>query len=428
MTDVIREKFHSNPTYIPVVMLFVIELTTYLYFGMTKIAYPATTVVGARRYYHTEYYNNIKYFTIFLGIQLLFLGIFIIVTKVGEVNCYSIYLISSMTMFAGFMVQSLYGPSSIRRYLFLLCVCSAMFLIAYIIFINDITQTMAKIVQIGVVIMIILGIVSVMQGRVNGASSWLFITNRFSINPGELSRLFLIILSVYCYKNSDRKLRRRFMFLASLSLVVCILQGDIGSTVMSAIILGISYFFIEGNVRKFMLFSGIVALGIFLISLFYKFIGSGYAIQRITATGTHLLETDGQQHSSLMAIVYGGINGLGVKKAVLATHITYSYTDFAFNIGIAVYGVIFVLIAFTPFFIIGIVSLKTRIIRAQNNLLLVISATTLFAEATIHILCNLDLIPYTGLCLPLISASGSGTLSYYILLGLLVAGLTPKIN
>lgn len=423
----IKEKMIQNPAYILIAMLFLIEIVTFTYFDMWKTAYPVTKIIEGRRFYHTEYYTTTIYFGLFLLIQMIFWGEFIVIKKIGEVQCYTVFLTSSTTMLAGYMVQSLYGPTTIKRYLIFIGVCSVAFILTYLMFLGDMKPIIAELTQICIAIMLVLGIISVLQGRINGSSSWLFLSNAVSINPSEILRVLLIILAVYCYKKPDEKVMKRFMSLSILSIGVCILSGDIGSTIMSAVILGITYYFVEGKLKVILVSAGVMSCGTAVIVLIYKFLGKGYALQRIIDTGTHLLGT-GQHHESLMGIAYGGITGVGVKKSILATHIVYSNTDFSFNVGVGVYGFVFALVAFVPFIMLVVIAIKARIIRARSNLLLVISASTMFIQATIHILCNLDVICYTGLCIPLLSSSGSNCLTYYVLLALLSAGLTPKIN
>ena len=51
--------------------------------------------------------------------------------------------------------------------------------------------------------------------------------------------------------------------------------------------------------------------------------------------------------------------------------------------------------------------MKTNIIRKKNSLYMLVASTILFTQAVVHVLCGLNMLPYTGLCFPFLSQSGS---------------------
>lgn len=58
---------------------------------------------------------------------------------------------------------------------------------------------------------------------------------------------------------------------------------------------------------------------------------------------------------------------------------------------------------------------------------MLVASAILFTQAVVHILCGLNMLPYTGLCFPFLSQSGSNAVVSYALIGIYIAGMAPDI-
>lgn len=59
---------------------------------------------------------------------------------------------------------------------------------------------------------------------------------------------------------------------------------------------------------------------------------------------------------------------------------------------------------------------------------MLVASTILFTQAVVHVLCGLNMLPYTGLCFPFLSQSGSNAVVSYSLFGIYIAGIAPEVT
>ena len=210
-----------------------------------------------------------------------------------------------------------------------------------------------------------------------------------------------------------------------MSVVAGIFANDFGSTVLTVLIVMISLWYTDKTSFTLFLITTLI-MGMVTVPVLYV-TNKMTVFSRIMTTGTELFGT-GQLHESVMSLVYGGVAGLGTRnESILSTKIIYANTDFAFNTLVSVYGIMFALISITPFIILVLVAMKTNIIRKKNSLYMLVASAILFTQAVVHILCGLNMLPYTGLCFPFLSQSGSNAVVSYALIGIYIAGMAPDI-
>ena len=423
------KEFIRKPRYVLLILMFVTEVTTFLVYNMSHIAFPEINIVEGVRYYHTAFYNSTPYFLMLLVLQALMLVQFIIIEYTSKIKIISIFIILNLEVFLGFLTQAVYGPTVIKKYILVNMVTSVLIIISYKFF-RNMKSIHIKFLEVSAIVLLFVSVVASILNKINGSGSWLYITDKLALNPQEIIRVVIPTLCIYLYRNVGEKKRTKDLIflkiISALSIFTGIIANDIGSTVLTAIIIVIGLWYTDKRSFTLFLITTLI-MGIVTLSALYV-TNKMNVFSRIMNTGTELFGT-GQIHDSLMSLVYGGVAGLGTRnESILSTKIIYSNTDFAFNTLVSVYGIMFALISITPFIILVLVAIKTNIVRKKNSLFMLVASAILLTQAVIHILCGLNMLPYTGLCFPFLSQSGSNAVVSYSLFGIYIAGVAPEVT
>ncbi|WP_288682921.1 FtsW/RodA/SpoVE family cell cycle protein [uncultured Eubacterium sp.] len=422
------KEFIRKPRHVLLILMFVTEVTTFLVYNMSHIAFPEINIVEGVRYYHTAFYNSTPYFLMLLVLQALMLVQFIIIEYTSKIKIISIFIILNLEVFLGFLTQAVYGPTVIKKYILVNMVTSVLIIISYKFF-RNMKSIHIKFLEVSAIVLLFVSVVASILNKINGSGSWLYITDKLALNPQEIIRVVIPTLCIYLYRNVGEKKRTKHLIflriISALSVVAGIFANDFGSTVLTVLIVMISLWYTDKT--SFTLFL-ITTLLMGMVTLPVLYVTNKMTIfSRIKTTGAELFGT-GQLHDSLMSLVYGGVAGLGTRnESILSTKIIYANTDFAFNTLVSVYGIMFALISITPFIILVLVAIKTNIVRKKNSLFMLVASAILLTQAVIHILCGLNMLPYTGLCFPFLSQSGSNAVVSYALIGIYIAGMTPEV-
>lgn len=422
------KEFIRKPRHVLLILMFVTEITTCFVYNMYHIAFPEINIVEGVRYYHTSWYNTTPYFLMLLVLQTLILAQFLIMEYRAKIKIISIYIILNMEVFLGFLTQSVYGPTVIKKYILVNMVTSFLIIISYEFF-KNMKSIHIKFLEVSAIVLLFICVIASVLNKINGSGSWLYITDKLALNPQEIIRVVIPTLCIYLYRNfGEKKKTKDLIFLriiSALSIFAGILANDIGSTVLTAIIIVIGLWYTDKRSFTLFLITTLI-MGIVTLSALYV-TNKMNVFSRIMTTGTELFGT-GQIHDSLMSLVYGGVSGLGTRnESILATQIVYSNTDLSFNTLVSVYGIMFALISIVPFILLLLVAMKTNIVRKKNSLYMLVASAILLTQAVIHILCGLNMLPYTGLCFPFLSQSGSNAVVSYSLFGIYIAGIAPDL-
>lgn len=424
------KEFIKKPRHMLLILMFVTEIiTTFLGYNIYHISFPEINIVEGVSYYHTAFYNSTPYFLMLLVLQALMLVQFIIIEYTSKIKIMSIYIILNLQVFLGFLTQAVYGPTVIKKYILVNMVTSVLIIISYEFF-RNMKSIHIKFLEISAIVLLFVSVVASILNKINGSGSWLYITDKLALNPQEIIRVVIPTICIYLYRNFGEKKRTKHLIflriISALSVVAGIFANDFGSTVLTVLIVMISLWYTDKTSFTLFLITTLI-MGMVTVPVLYV-TNKMNIFTRIMNTGEELYGT-GQLHDALMSLVYGGVAGLGTRnESILATKIVYSNTDFAFNTLVSVYGIMFALISIAPFIILVLVAMKTNIIRKKNSLYMLVASTILFTQAVVHVLCGLNMLPYTGLCFPFLSQSGSNAVVSYSLFGIYIAGIAPEVT
>ena len=262
--------------------------------------------------------------------------------------------------------------------------------------------------------------------EVNGAYRWIRILG-FSFQPSELMKFSLIIyISSYCIRKYDEfkeDLLGFFkpVFVISLSILLVLLEPDLGSSVVLFIV-SFSILYIAGAPLKHL-------LAIFFFGLI-TFIGliftATYRIKRIMG----YLDPWNNQFSeqlrfSLSAISNGEWFGVGIGNSVIKEgFLSDAQTDFIFAVITEELGIIFGLFLILIFsYLIFRCFLLGRLARQNDFIFGSLVSYGVGVLIALHVFINIGvaigLLPTKGITLPFISFGGSNLMLMFVLISLL---------
>ena len=262
--------------------------------------------------------------------------------------------------------------------------------------------------------------------EVNGAYRWIRILG-FSFQPSELMKFSLIIyISSYCIRKYDEfkeDLLGFFkpVFVISLSILLVLLEPDLGSSVVLFIV-SFSILYIAGAPLKHL-------LAIFFFGLI-TFIGliftATYRIKRIMG----YLDPWNNQFSeqlrfSLSAISNGEWFGVGIgNSAIKEGFLSDAQTDFIFAVITEELGIIFGLFLILIFsYLIFRCFLLGRLARQNDFAFGSLVSYGIGVLIALHVFINIGvaigLLPTKGITLPFISFGGSNLMLMFVLISLL---------
>ena len=278
--------------------------------------------------------------------------------------------------------------------------------------------------------------VVIVAGRsIGGVSTRSIGVSVFSFQGSELGKVLLIVfLGAFVVdssrKTSSRQLVARVMLLALVPTMLVITEPDLGSGLVY-VAAAFAVLYIAGVHWKHL--AGVLALGIaalVLVLVIGPLVGlHTYQADRVTAffdpgaiSAKKIAADVYQTHQSLIAIGAGQKFGLGAQAAHAAVNfIPLNSTDFIFaalaeRFGFA--GAAFVLSLYAL-----IIWRTLRIVAAAKNLFGALVAAGVVAMLMFQVFVNVgvtvDILPVTGLTLPLMSYGGSSVLTTFLALGLL---------
>ena len=279
-------------------------------------------------------------------------------------------------------------------------------------------------------ILVVLGV-----GHSIGGSTRSIGVSAFSFEGSELGKVLLIVfLAAFVVdssrKTSSRQLVARVMLLALFPTMLVIAEPDLGSGLVY-IAVAFAVLYIAGVDWKHL--AAIFALGVAALALVLivgPLVGfHTYQADRVTAfidpgsvPATQIKNALYQQHESLIAIGAGQKFGLGaVATNTAANFVPLNSTDFIFaalaeRFGFA--GAAFVLSLYAL-----IIWRTLRIVAAAKNLFGALVAAGVVAMLAFQVFVNVgvavDILPVTGVTLPLLSYGGSSVITIFLALGLL---------
>jgi cell division protein FtsW len=270
----------------------------------------------------------------------------------------------------------------------------------------------------------------------NSAKSWFTLPFGFSVQPSEISKLFVILFLAYSY-GSKKKIKNTQDLL--IPLIPCVIivflvlsEPDFGTATIITVITAFIFFALPIEKNKVMqLLKALAFIGVVLGFLFLN--NSSEFLTKTQASrfnfknpcSRYLEDTGYQVCNGYIAINNGGLLGVGLGNSTQKyLYLPEAHTDFIFPIIVEELGLIgglLVLIAY----IILLYSILNIACNASNLTGSLIAFGT-FSYILTHVVINigglLALIPLTGVPLPFLSYGGS-----YMLVLLSLLGLTQRV-
>lgn len=289
-------------------------------------------------------------------------------------------------------------------------------------------QNFRKLAKPILAIAIVALIVVIAQHRLNHIprpARWLSVGG-FSIQVSDLARLAFIIFMADALHLKQPRIGEFKQTILPLFIVTCVtcslvlIEPDLSSSIMIMAV-AVAMFFM-GNVSLSHL-SGFLAVAGSATMVTAWF--TPYMRQRILTyfdSSRDVTHAGYQIHQSLVTLAHGGLNGVGLGGSFgKALYLPEPHTDFVFAIIGEEWGFIGAFILLTIFMLIFLRGM--RIARNSSDIYSMLLAEGLSLSFFLYALANVavvvDLIPTTGLPLPLVSYGGSNLMITAAMLGIL---------
>ncbi|MDN6063108.1 MAG: FtsW/RodA/SpoVE family cell cycle protein, partial [Staphylococcus simulans] len=277
--------------------------------------------------------------------------------------------------------------------------------------------------------------------EINGSKNWLNL-GFFSLQSSEFLKLASIFYFSYII---DRRLSRQRdyqinhlippLLLLGFGLVLVLLQGDLGGTMLTVVIIGcvLLYSDIKNKIKVQIFGIALLPVAMYLIYTLLFDTKNIYRIKRIAVFLNPFKYENNEGYqltSALISIGNGGLFGKGLGNGVSKLgYLPEPHTDFIFTVLSEELGLIGVLIVLGLY---GLIVVKSLIYanRTSNHfykLICIGIGSYIFIQAFVNIGGVSGTIPLTGVTLPLLSYGGSSMLSVSIAFAALIM-TTRKIN
>ncbi len=257
--------------------------------------------------------------------------------------------------------------------------------------------------------------------EVNGAQSW-FRFSAFSVQPSELAKPCLIVLSAWLLSQRERYPEGPWTIAAfgfyAVTLGLFLLQPDVGGAALLTMAF-LTAFYVSGLPRRWII--GIAAGGAALSVLLYNLLP--YVKVRVNTILNPSSVDTFQIEKTMEAIGRGGLFGTGPGEGQVKLQIPEAHTDFIFAVIAEEFGLVAIVAVMAIYALIAIRGFRAAA-RIEDGFARTAAAGlfALFAiQAAVNIGVNLAILPPTGLTLPFISYGGSAMVGMGLTLGLALA-------
>lgn len=268
--------------------------------------------------------------------------------------------------------------------------------------------------------------------NINDANRWLNIAG-FSFQPSEFAKIALII---YIARELTRKqdyissFRDAFLPIIMPVVIVCGLIAPANLSTAAILFFTCILLMFIGRVNwKYIFLLGVLGLvvfaGLIAIGKLYPDAGIVRVETWISRVQEFLHSEDGgfQVQQAKIAIAKGGIIGEGPGNSIIRNFLPYAHADFIYAIICEEYGLFggtIILVLYVLLFLRN-VKLVTKSPKAFGAFLAIGLSLMLTVQALANIAVNVNLVPATGLTLPLISMGGTSMLFTCVSLGMILS-------
>lgn len=428
-----KNKIRKEILFLLLTILYQIGFTIHFLFvtgGM--VTYPEWEKVGKVLYYKDQQYQSGKLIAaavlliIFIETSIVLFGIY----KRTYTAVFGAAI--GILLFYGVILQSFYNKgTNLKKQMLFIITGYAMMCLYYWIVRIKLTDSQIKVLAAVLAVLIWFSAMSVLILRIlgkstNGAYGWISVAG-ISIQPGEFMKVLLILFSSCCMRvELKRNMVLSYAGLHLFAIMTLVISRDLGnaSVLLANGLISAFFIFFDEHKKSFLLASTVmVGGGVFICS------AMPYVRRRFEACFHALESGSGQQYKSLMAIVKSGVHGFGADGNVTeVTGIFASSTDLAGNTIFALFGIVAFLMVIGAFILLFANVYFSPELSPFHSMQAVLGITTIFTQSILHIGGGLNVIPLTGTNLPLVSSGGSNMLAMFMMIGGVLAGLTPEFS
>jgi cell division protein FtsW len=268
--------------------------------------------------------------------------------------------------------------------------------------------------------------------NINDASRWISLAG-FSFQPSEFAKLALII---YIARELTRKqeyitsFKDAFMPILVPVLIVCGLIAPANLSTAAVLFATCIMLMFIGRVSwKYIFLLGVLGVVVLVcliaIGKLYPHLGLVRVDTWISRLNEFSNAEDGgyQVQQAKIAIAKGGVVGVGPGNSMSRNFLPYAHADFIYAIICEEYGLVggTVVLALYVLLFLRNVKLVTRSPKAFGAFLAIGLSLLLTVQALANIAVNVNLVPATGLTLPLISMGGTSLLFTCVSLGMILS-------
>ena len=271
-----------------------------------------------------------------------------------------------------------------------------------------------------VVLIVVLAVACPLLGReVNGARAWIYL-GPLSLQPGQLLMPLLAWYAASRFPCRDQKQVLPFFLLSGLSILCLVYVKDLGNAAILVVLMLVACWYLTD---RFVLCAGLsfccVSSLMILLQKRPDLAHRFNSFQGFDAVGS-------QQYQALYALLHSGLHGSGVGQEaeyLLSTQVTFAQNDLVSVLPLGIFGLgamILLLLAFSGL----ILSPARNPAASPYHVVLHSSAVSLlFAQGLLNLGGAYNVLPFTGVCFPLLSTGGSSMVSTFALLGFCLSDL-----
>jgi len=341
----------------------------------------------------------------------------------------SLLLIGTLNIFSQTQIQ--YKDYPVRKLIFpkhiTLIIISVLFSLIFLFLdIEKVFKTYFLPISILILILLLIPLIFKKFIEINGSYRWISF-KFFSIQPSEFAKPYLVLTFSYWFskkRDSQYSFKNDILFplfIATIVLFLIFMQKDLSTSFLIGLFLIIA-FLISGVPILTIIYFCILIISIFIILIFSE----KYRINRIIAflvPKSNMSTIAFQNYQALRFIGMGGFLGKGLGWTMSnGEYLPISYSDFAFSsivCELGVLGGLFLIFCYIIIVIRGyIICLDTS---SQFDFFLAsLSVTMITIQVILNIAVSLNLLPPTGITLPLVSYGGSSMLTSMIFISILL--------
>jgi cell division protein FtsW (lipid II flippase) len=265
---------------------------------------------------------------------------------------------------------------------------------------------------------IFMGMAMLIGTEVNGSKNWVFIGG-FSFQPSEFGKLFLIAYLASALENyKDFKSLIEPAIIVMISLGFMVMQKDLG-TALIIFAISVTMLYIATSKLKYT----ITCIILFVLGAFLSYHMFDHVRVRFLIWENPMKYANKESYQvvqSMISIAWGGLTGTGIGLGY-PNYVPVNSTDFIFAIICEELGILMGMGIILIFFLLFYRCMRAAVYTNDNfSRLLAVGYASMVASQVMVIVGGVtNMIPLTGITLPLVSYGGSSMLITFFSLGII---------